>query len=163
MVNDSRSLRKAKECVCEPEAIKVEPADGYTYSSKGQIVPFIEYPLTPAPVLGPVIVSPGLEKTLGGRKDDAGKARFDLIPPEALEALASLYALGASRYGDHNWRKGMLWSRPFAALMRHAWAWWRGEKFDPKDGQHHLQSVAWNAFSLYMYELKQLGEDDRVK
>lgn len=113
--------------------------------------------------LVPGETTPGLEKTLGGRKDDAGKARYDLIPPEALEALALLYGTGAQRYGDRNWEKGMSYGRPFAAMMRHAWAWWRGEKFDPKDGQHHLSSVAWNAFTLYMYELRQIGKDDRVK
>lgn len=96
-------------------------------------------------------------------KDDGMKARFDLIPVEPLEALAELYAIGAKKYGDRNWEQGFKWGRVFAALMRHAWAWWRGEKFDPKDGQHHMIAVAWNAFSLYYHELHNLGEDDRSK
>jgi hypothetical protein len=33
-------------------------------------------------------------------------------------------------------------------MMRHAWAWWQGERDDPMDGQHHLASVAWGALAL---------------
>lgn len=94
-------------------------------------------------------------------KYDEGKARFDLIPPEPLEELAKVYALGAAKYGDRNWEGGFKWGRVFAALMRHAWAFWRGEKFDPVDGQHHLISLAWGAFTLYEHERRHLGEDDR--
>lgn len=96
-----------------------------------------------------------------GRKNDAGKARYDLIPPHALDALAELYALGATKYAPRNWERGMSWGRVFAAMMRHAWAFWRGETHDPVDGQHHLLSVAWCAFSLFEYERRQIGEDDR--
>lgn len=98
-----------------------------------------------------------------GRKFDTQKARYDLIPPEAIEALAQLYSIGAVKYGDRNWEQGMKWGRVFAAMMRHAWAWFRGEKYDQTDGQHHLIAVAWNAFSLYTYETRGLGLDDRGK
>jgi|TARA_R110000803_G_scaffold183480_2_gene245818 hypothetical protein len=94
-------------------------------------------------------------------KFDHGKSRFDLIPPHALEALASLYGIGANKYEDRGWEVGMPWGRVFAALMRHAWKWWRGEVRDPVDGQHHLTSVAWCAFALYEYERRKIGEDDR--
>lgn len=96
-----------------------------------------------------------------GRKDDAGKLRYDLIPPYALEALTYVYTIGAKKYDDHNWLKGMKWSRVTAALMRHLEAWRAGEINDKEDGQHHLASVAWCAFALMVYEKEQLGEDDR--
>jgi len=98
-----------------------------------------------------------------GVKHDHGKARFDLIPPEPLWALADLYTKGAEKYEDRNWEKGMRWGRVFAALMRHAWKWWSGEEYDPEDGQHHLISVAWCAFALYTYFIRKIGEDDRPK
>ena len=101
---------------------------------------------------------------LGGTKHDGNKkARFDLIPPEAMEALAELYALGANKYGDRNWEHGMKWGRVFAAMMRHAWAWFRGETNDREDGQHHLISVAWCALALYVYQIRNIGIDDRGK
>lgn len=99
----------------------------------------------------------------GGRKDDLDKLRYDLIPPYALEELARVYTIGAKKYGDRNWEKGMRWGRIFRALLSHAWKWFRGEKHDQEDGQHHLSSVAWCAFSLMEYERRGLGEDDRPK
>jgi hypothetical protein len=96
-----------------------------------------------------------------GRKDDAGKARYDLIPGDAFDAVAKVFGLGAAKYESRNWEKGMRWGRVFAAMMRHAWAWWRGEKLDPENGQHHLASVAWCALALLAYDLRGIGEDDR--
>lgn len=96
-------------------------------------------------------------------KKDVGKLRFDLIPPHALEALVDLYGLGATKYQERGWEKGTTWGRYFSAMMRHGWAWWRGEKNDPVDGQHHLISVAWCAFALYEYERRKIGDDNREK
>ncbi len=98
-----------------------------------------------------------------GKKFDADKARYDLIPGMALEELAKLFMMGGKKYGDWNWYEGMSWSRIFAAMMRHAWAWWRGEQFDREDGQHHLTSVAWCAMVLYTFEKQNRGTDDRRK
>lgn len=99
----------------------------------------------------------------GGVKNDADKLRFDLIPVRPLEQLAAVYTMGAKKYSDHNWRKGMRWGRVFGALLRHAFAWWRGERLDPVDGQHHLASVAWCALSLMEYEDICPHLDDRIK
>ncbi len=84
----------------------------------------------------------------GGRKNDVGKARFDLIPSQPLFALAELFAIGAKKYAPRNWEEGIDFGRIFAAMMRHAWAWWGGEELDPEDGQHHLTSVAWCAVTM---------------
>lgn len=98
-----------------------------------------------------------------GRKDDTGKLRYDLIPPNPLAELARVYTIGANKYDDRNWEKGIKWGRIFGAMMRHAWAYWRGERDDPKDGQHHLASVAWCAFALMEYEKTHPEMDDRGK
>lgn len=100
-------------------------------------------------------------KLIEGVKFDAGKARFDLMPPEALEAVANVFSLGAVKYSARNWERGMSWGRVFAAMMRHAWAWWRGEENDPQDGQHHLDSVIWCAMVLRTYVARRVGIDDR--
>lgn len=100
---------------------------------------------------------------LGGTKNDTEKLdRFDLIPPEALVALAEVYGIGSRKYGDRNWERGMSWGRIFRAMISHAFKWWRGETYDPVDGQHHLSSVAWGAFTLFAYETRKAGKDDRA-
>lgn len=96
-----------------------------------------------------------------GRKDDGGKARHDLIPPELPDAVAQVLAFGASKYGERNWEKGMNWGRPFAALMRHMWAWWRGEAADAETGMSHLWHAACCIAFLMAYEARGAGVDDR--
>lgn len=98
----------------------------------------------------------------GGVKHDSGKARFDLLPPGPLFEVAKVYTMGAAKYADRNWELGLSWGRVFAAMMRHAWNWWRGEKHDPEDGQHHLASVVWCALALMEYERTHPELDDRT-
>jgi hypothetical protein len=92
---------------------------------------------------------------------DDDKAAFDLIPPEAMEALAWHYTRGARKYERRNWEKGMNWCRCFGSMMRHAWAWMRGEDFDPETSSHHMIAVAWNAIALFSYSYRGIGKDDR--
>ena len=96
-----------------------------------------------------------------GRKDDIGKARYDLIPPEAIDVLAQIYGFGAGKYDDRNWERGLSWGRCFAAAMRHLWAFWRGEDLDPESGMPHTAHAAWNCFALLTYQIRQTGTDDR--
>lgn len=108
-----------------------------------------------------------------GRKDDVEKARFDLIPPEPLWALATILTFGAKKYDDRNWEKGMSWGRVFGALMRHMWCWWVGPHkqathsflFGPTDDETQ-HSHLWHAMCclafLITYEERQIGTDDRA-
>lgn len=95
-----------------------------------------------------------------GRKYDGGKLRFDLIAPEAEEALTTILTFGANKYGDRNWEGGMKWGRVYGALRRHLSSWLQGEKFDEETGYSHL----WHAYCclhfLVTYEIRDIGEDD---
>ena len=97
-----------------------------------------------------------------GAKNDDGKLRYDLIPVRPLAEVARVYTIGAKKYSDNNWRKGIKWSRIYAAMQRHANAWQGGEVFDPETGQHHLSSVAWCALTLMEYEQTCPHLDDRA-
>ena len=99
----------------------------------------------------------------GGVKYDHGKARYDLLPPEGAEAVATILEFGAKKYAARNWEQGMDWSRPFNAAMRHLWAWWRGETTDPDSGYSHLWHAACNLNFLIAYEARGVGKDDRPK
>ena len=98
-----------------------------------------------------------------GAKFDQEKSRYDLIDPYALDVLAQIYTYGANKYTDNNWRKGMRYGRIFAAMMRHAWAFWRGEDNDPESGLPHLGHAMWQCLTLLHYHRFKIGEDDRIK
>jgi hypothetical protein len=90
-----------------------------------------------------------------GTKYDNGKERFDLLPAAALFEVAKVYTMGANKYEDRNWEKGIKYGRVKAALDRHLLKWWRGQRYDQEDGQHHLASVVWCALALLHYDLQE--------
>jgi hypothetical protein len=96
-----------------------------------------------------------------GVKFDQGKVRFELLPPEAVKAVAEILTIGANKYAARNWEQGMDWSRPFGATLRHLFAWWGGEHRDPDTGKSHLWHAACNIFFLIAYEARGIGKDDR--
>ncbi len=100
-------------------------------------------------------------EAFGGRKDDTGKLRYDLIPIEPMRKVAEVYTIGAKKYEDRNWEKGIKWGRIYAAMQRHLTSWWNGEQNDPIDGQHHLASVVWGALALMEFEKTHRDLDDR--
>jgi len=77
-------------------------------------------------------------KLLDGYKADENKLRTDLLSPEAVLGVVSVLTHGANKYTDRNWEKGMAWSRPYGAALRHLLAWWSGEDNDPETGLSHL-------------------------
>ena len=96
-----------------------------------------------------------------GQKYDDGKLPWHLLPPDAVESILAVLQFGALKYGDRNWERGMAWSRPFSALMRHMWAWQRGEEADPETGLSHLAHAGCCILFLLAYEQRRIGKDDR--
>lgn len=96
----------------------------------------------------------------GGEKGSK-LARYDLIPPHVLHALAEHYGRGARKYADRNWERGYRWGLSFAALLRHLFAWWGGEDVDEETGSSHMVAVAWHAFALAEFQRTGKGTDDR--
>lgn len=92
-----------------------------------------------------------------GSKD----ARFDLIPVLALTELAKLYGFGVKKYAARNWEAGYNLSLSYAALQRHANAWWGGEDTDEETSLSHMAAVAWHAFTLFTLLQTHPEMDDR--
>lgn len=90
-------------------------------------------------------------------------ARFDLLPTAALKQVAEHYGRGADKYDDNQWRLGYEWSKSFAALERHANAFWGGEDMDPETGSNHMAAVAWHALALLTFFTEYPEYDDRYK
>ena len=98
-----------------------------------------------------------------GYKLDDGKLRYDLIPPEFLEATADIMTYGAKKYAPRQWEGGMAWSRPYGALLRHLFAWWNPLEpdNDPETGKSHLHHACCCLAFLVTYEARKIGKDDR--
>ena len=96
-----------------------------------------------------------------GVKYDGGKPRFDLIPAVPLETLAKVYTMGAEKYADRNWEKGMAYSRLYAASMRHLNKFWTGEDLDLESGLPHLAHAAWGLLALLEFGSTHPEQDDR--
>ena len=98
----------------------------------------------------------------GGQKQDDGKPRYDLIPPEFLHGLADILTFGANKYAARNWEQGIAYGRVYGALQRHLWAWWGGTATDAETGKSHLWHAACCLAFLTTYEARGMIElDDR--
>lgn len=101
-----------------------------------------------------------------GTKFDSGKVPLDLWSPDVLTETAKVLEQGAIKYEAYNWAKGISYRRCFSALLRHLWAWWRGEKNDPEWNLHHLAHAMCCLMFLLHYELNRRRYrqfDDRYK
>jgi hypothetical protein len=74
--------------------------------------------------------------------------RYDLLPKGGLDAIAEVFAFGAEKYADHNWRRGYEWGKSYAALQRHLTAFWDGETHDPESGLPHLAHAGFHILVL---------------
>lgn len=99
----------------------------------------------------------------GALKADTGKIPVHLFPPEAVFEISKVLAFGAQKYAEHNWRKGMNWSRLIRAALGHLLWWSIGEDKDPESGLSHLSHAGCCIVFLITYEAKSLGSDDRWK
>lgn len=94
-------------------------------------------------------------------KFDAGKPPLGLISRMALEEEAKVMEFGKQKYGTHNWRSGMDFSRLVDAALRHLYAFADGEDHDRETGLSHLAHARCCMAFLLEYQGKRLGTDDR--
>lgn len=114
----------------------------------------------------PPMIDPGVSgetrvvDPISGGEKGAKLARFSLIPPDWLWALAEHYGVGAKKYADRNWERGYKWSLSIDAMERHYTAWKDGEDIDAETGTHHLISAAWHLIALWWFQKHRKGTDD---
>ncbi len=88
------------------------------------------------------------EFTTGAVRDSAeDKPRPDLISPYAQWRKGEWLRLGAIKYDERNWEKGMQFSRCVASMFRHLLQYMMG-----KTNEDHLAAIAVNAEFLMHYE-----------
>lgn len=158
--------------VCQADAIAVLP--GWETSEGAQIEVHVARALckpivdvktlemlspdnSPDKVSGEVRIT---DPNTGGQKGEK-LAAFNLLPVEPMEEVACVYGRGAKKYSPDNWRRGYKWSLSYAALIRHAMAFWRGESRDEL-GNHHLACVVWHCLTMMWFEKHRPELDDRA-
>lgn len=67
------------------------------------------------------------EVYLGGGQRDKVEERFDLVPPDAMLAVAKAMSEGAAKYGDENWR-GLPIDNIVNHAVRHVFLWMSGDR-----------------------------------
>jgi hypothetical protein len=98
----------------------------------------------------------------GAEKELEGKLRYDLLPSEWEKLLAEVLTMGAEKYSDNNWVKGIPASVSYAAARRHLAQWWSGVDLDEESKLHHLGHACWHLLTQYSFYLKQRKDlDDR--
>ena len=75
------------------------------------------------------------------------KPRPDLISPFAEERQGHWLLMGAKKYAERNWEKGMPFSRCVASLKRHVMKYQQGKR-----DEDHLAAIMFNAMALIHYE-----------
>lgn len=96
-----------------------------------------------------------------GLRYNEGKLRYDLICPEQLKGLASVYTYGAGKYPAGNWCKGQAYSTILASLKRHIAAFESGEDYDAESKCQHMAHAMWNCGALISFAKFYPQGDDR--
>lgn len=92
-------------------------------------------------------------------KLDQGKARLDLVPPTAIEAIGEIMTYGLEKYYEGSWKEVEA-KRYRAALMRHMCEYLR-EPYgvDKESNKPHIWHVLTNAAFLCELEIKNIQEE----
>lgn len=96
-------------------------------------------------------------------KHDSGKANWSLMPWEAVEEINKVLEFGANKYAAHNWQQGegFRYTRVLNSLLRHVFAYMRGEDLDPESGLSHMAHAGCNVlFILYYIKNKSRYKND---
>jgi hypothetical protein len=90
-----------------------------------------------------------------------GKPQWSLIDFDSLEGLVHVLEYGARKYSKDNWKKGMPVTQVSESLMRHLFAFLRGDDIDPESGCRHISHVMCNAMFLEYILREKPHFDDR--
>lgn len=116
--------------------------------------------------VGPDNTIPAGAKDSIAYRFDSGKTDWSLMPWEAVEEINKVLEFGAKKYSSQNWRvgSGFSWTRVLSSLLRHTFAWARGEDLDPESGLSHLSHMGCNVIFLIYYNKYNAcyNKDDRV-
>lgn len=101
------------------------------------------------------------KKTDAGKKLDGDKNRLDLLSPYAIEQVGLVLTFGSKKYEARNWEKGIAYTRIIGAILRHTFAYLKGETYDKETGLSHMAHAMTEAMFLLHFEKHMPSMDDR--
>lgn len=120
--------------------------------------------VTMPPITEPVTTQYSIHREIDGDGDpedstpqairyDTGKADWSLMPFEAVEEINKVLEFGAAKYSAHNWKtgEGFKYTRVLNSLLRHVFAFMRGEDNDPESGLSHMAHAGCNVLFILYY------------
>lgn len=107
--------------------------------------------------------------TPSGAQSSHGAPRFDLIPLDALAAIAKRYEEGSKKYSDFNWMKGF--GDPVFERDRYNHILHHLQLYNMQTKQHdtvhseddkigNLAAAAWGCITLLSFELRRVREEN---
>ena len=103
----------------------------------------------------------------GAQREKLHSIPYDLVPfQEMTEAYARVAENGQTKYAAWNWSKGLSRVQILGSLLRHTFAYLRGEERDsgPKgSGLLHTDHILWNAAALVHNVHWDLADGRRVE
>lgn len=102
-----------------------------------------------------------------GVKNDAGKTEWHYLPVEPMEEVVRVLMYGDKKYpaeDGSNWKRvDNPKKRYFNAMIRHSFAWLKGERLDPETGYSHLAHAITNALFLLHFEQEEFKRVEKRK
>lgn len=112
---------------------------------------------------GDLTVSDHPESDTGAKREKLNTPPYDLVPfQEITNAFTRVAEHGAVKYEPWNWSKGLPRVQLLGSLLRHGFAYLRGQDRDPDSGLLHTDHILWNATAL-CHNVEHSLEDGRRK
>lgn len=88
-------------------------------------------------------------ESTGALREKRDAIPYDLVPyQEMTDAYARVAEFGAKKYAAWNWSLGLKRVQICSSLLRHVFAYIRGEDRDKESGLLHTDHILWNAAAL---------------
>ena len=98
---------------------------------------------------------------MAGARYNTGKLKWSLVSWKALAPMVRVLEMGAKKYDDHNWKKGLKYTEVCESLQRHLNSFIEGEDDDPESKLTHVGHILCNAMFLSYMFLFRKDMDDR--